>query len=380
MTTEQVLEQDHLPDGGEAGNTEAGCPSTWLLRLGCYNGTERPMRQGGSGMVQSANSDTEKKILSILRVLSESGEPLGSITIARELQRYGVNLSERAVRYHLQIMDERGYTQPGGRDGRSITPLGIEELQIALAPDQIGFILDKLELMAFQTTFNPTKRTGLLPVNTSIFTQERFKKALSAMRETFKAGLGVSHLVAVGHEGERLGNVVIPSGKVGLATVCSVAVNGVLLKAGVPVESRFGGVLEIRNSKPRRFTAIINYAGTSLDPSEQYMRASMTSVGEAARTGNGRILANFRELPAPSRSTVEETVSLLKKVGINGVYVLGQTGEPVCQIALGANRIGMVLLGGMNPVAAAVEAGVEVDNFSESGLIDFEQLVSFWDL
>jgi repressor of nif and glnA expression len=331
-------------------------------------------------MVQSANSDTEKKILSILRVLSESGEPLGSITIARELQRYGVNLSERAIRYHLRIMDERGYTQPGGRDGRSITPLGIEELQIALAPDQIGFILDKLELMAFQTTFNPTKRTGLVPINTSIFAQERFKKALSAMRETFKAGLCVSHLVAVGHEGDKLGNVVIPSGKVGLATVCSVAVNGVLLKAGVPVESRFGGVLEIRNSKPRRFTAIINYAGTSLDPSEQYIRASMTSVGEAARTGSGRILANFRELPAPSRSTVQETVGQLKEVGINGVYVLGHTGEPVCQIALGANRIGMVLLGGLNPVAAAVEAGVEVDNFSESGLTDFEQLVSFWDL
>jgi repressor of nif and glnA expression len=380
MTTEQVLEQDQLPDDGEAGNTEAGCPSAWLLAMGCYNGTGRPMRQGGSGMVQSANSDTEKKILSILRVLSESGEPLGSITIARELQRYGVSLSERAVRYHLRIMDERGYTQPGGRDGRSITPLGIEELQIALAPDQIGFILDKLELMAFQTTFNPAKRTGLLPINTSVFTQERFKKALSAMRETFKARLCVSHLVVVGHEGERLGNVVIPGGKVGLATVCSVAVNGVLLKAGVPVESRFGGVLEIRNSRPRRFTAIINYEGTSIDPSEQYMRAGMTSVGEAAKTGNGRILANFRELPAPSRSIVEETVGLLKEVGIDGVYALGQTGEPVCQIALGANRIGMVLLGGMNPVAAAVEAGVEVDNFSESGLVGFERLVSFWDL
>jgi repressor of nif and glnA expression len=359
--TEQALEQGYPLENREVRNGGADFRYTWLLRLRCYNGTGRPIRQEGSGMVQSANSDTEKKILSILRVLNESGEALGSITIARELQRYGVNLSERAVRYHLRIMDERGYTQPGGRDGRSITPLGIEELQIGLAPDQIGFILDKLELMAFQTTFNPAKRTGLLPINTSVFTQGKFKKALSAMRETFKAGLGVSHLMAVGHEGEKLGNVVIPSGK-------------------VPVESRFGGVLEIRNSKPRRFTAIINYAGTSMDPSEQYMRASMTSVGEAARTGNGRILANFRELPAPSRPIVEETIGLLRETGINGVYVLGQTGEPVCQIALGANRIGMVLLGGMNPVAAAVEAGVEVDNFSESGLIDFERLVSFWDL
>ncbi len=380
MTTQQVSEQNHRPDGDEASKAGASPRSASPLPLECYNGTGRPIRQRGSAMVQSANSDTEKKILAILKVLNESGEPLGSITIARELQRYGVNLSERAVRYHLRVMDERGYTQPGGRDGRSITPLGVEELQIALAPDQIGFVLDKLELLAFQTTFNPRKRTGLLPINTSVFSQERFKKALSAMRDAFKAGLCVSHLVAVGREGERLGSVVIPAGNVGLATVCSVAVNGVLLKAGVPVESRFGGVLEMCNSRPRRFTAIINYEGTSIDPSEQYMRASMTSVGKAARTGNGRILANFRELPAPARPIVEKTVEQLKEAGINGLYVLGQTGEPVCQIALGANRLGMVLLGGMNPVAAAVEAGVEVHNFSESGLIAFERLVSYWDL
>ncbi len=339
-----------------------------------------PAYLGESCMIQGAGSDSEKKILSILKVLSESTEPMGSITIARQLERYGVFLSERAVRYHLRITDERGYTQPAGRDGRMITAQGLNELEVALAPDQIGFVLDRLDLLAFQTTFNPSKRTGQVVINTSVFSQDKFKKALVAMREVFKAGLCVSDLVAVASGGEKLGNVVIPSGKMGLATVCSVTVNGILLKAGVPIESRFGGVLEIKNSKPRRFVAIINYAGTSLDPSEQYIRAKMTSVGEAARTGSGRILATFRELPAPSRSTVEETVSKMKEAGIGGVYVLGNTSEPVCQIALGLNRIGMVLLGGLNPVAAAVEAGVEVDNFSESGLIDFGLLASFWKL
>ena len=37
----------------------------------------------------------------------------------------------------------------------------------------------------------------------------------------------------------------------------------------------------------------------------------------------------------------------------------------------------MVLLGGLNPVAAAVEAGIEVENMAESGLIDFQRLTSF---
>jgi repressor of nif and glnA expression len=331
-------------------------------------------------MVQGATSETERKIISILKVLSESSEPLGSITIARELERHGIFLSERAVRYHLRITDERGYTQPLGRDGRMLTPQGLEELRMALAPEQVGFVEEKLELLAFHTTFDPQKRTGQIPINTSLIDKDKFKKALSAMSDVFKVGMCVSDLVAIASEGERLGSVVIPSGKTGLATVCSVVVNGVLLKAGVPVDSRFGGVLEVQNSKPRRFVAIINYSGTSLDPSEQYIRARMTSVSAAAKTGNGKILANFREIPSPSRAIVEEKIALLKDAGIKGVYVLGNTSEPVCQIAVGMNRVGMVLLGGLNPVAAAFEAGIEVENIGESGLIDFERLISFWQL
>ena len=331
-------------------------------------------------MLQGTSSDAERKIISILKVLSESSEPLGSIIIARELERHGIFLSERGVRYHLRVTDERGYTQPLGRDGRMLTPQGLNELKMALAPEQVGFILEKLELLAFHTTFDPQKRTGQLPINTSLIDKDNFKKALSAMGEVFKAGICVSKLVATASEGEKLGSVVIPSGKNGFATVCSVVINGILLKSGVPIGSRFGGVLEIRNSKPRRFVAIINYAGTSLDPSEQYIRANMTSVSEAAKTGDGKILASFREIPAPSRAIVNEKIAMLKEVGIGGVYALGNTSEPTCQITVDLNRVGMVLLGGLNPVAAAVEAGVEVENIAESGLINFEQLESFWQL
>ena len=200
------------------------------------------------------------------------------------------------------------------------------------------------------------------------------------MKEIFKAGICVSDLVAVASEGEKLGSVVVPSGKIGLATVCSVAIYGVLLKAGVPTEFRFGGVLEIRNSKPRRFVAIIDYAGTSLDPSEQFIRARMTSVGEASKTGNGKVLGVFRTIPAPAKEVVEEKLAGLKEVGIGGVYALGHTSEPLCQIPVAMNRIGIVQLGGLNPVAAAVETGIDIENIAESGMIDFQQLQSIWQL
>ena len=324
-----------------------------------------------------AGSDTERKLISILKVLSESSEPLGSITIARELERHGVFLTERAVRYHLRIADERGYTEPLGRAGRMLTSVGLEELRMALAPEQVGFIFDKLDLLAFNTTFSLEKKSGLVPVNTSLFEKGDFPRALTAMKGAFEAGICVSGLVATASEGEKIGDVTIPAGKVGLATVCSVAINGVLLKHGVPVHSKFGGVLEVQSGRPKRFVAVIDYGGTSIDPSEQYIRAGMTRVGQVVADGNGRILANYREIPAPARAIVEEVLFGLKEAGIGGVYALGNTSEPVCRVTIGLNRVGVVLLGGLNPVAAAVETGIEVESFAESGLVDYARLEHF---
>ena len=331
-------------------------------------------------MEQAVGSDAESKLILILKILSESSEPLGSITIARQLEHEGIFLSERAVRYHLRIADERGYTRPAGHDGRMITPQGRQEVKEALAPQHLSFVRDKLEMLAYQTTFDPEKRSGQIPINTSIIDNDKYAEALSAMRDAFQSGLCVSELVATAPEGEKLGAVVIPAGKTGFATVCSVSINGVLLKAGVPTEFRFGGLLEVKNSKPRRFVAIIDYTGTSLDPSEQFIQARMTSVGEASRMGNGKILGVFRTIPAPAKEVVEEKVSILKEIGIGGVYAIGNISEPLCQIPVALNRIGIIQLGGLNPIAAAVEAGINIENIAESGLIDFAQLKSFWQL
>ena len=39
-------------------------------------------------------------------------------------------------------------------------------------------------------------------------------------------------------------------------------INGVFLKNGIPVVSRFGGVIEVDEGKPSRFTAILSYDGS----------------------------------------------------------------------------------------------------------------------
>ncbi|MCL0048997.1 NrpR regulatory domain-containing protein [Dehalococcoidia bacterium] len=279
-------------------------------------------------MIGIETQEVERKVISILRILSESTEPVGARVIARHLKEGGVELSERAVRYHLKLMDERGLTQLAGRDGRLITRQGIEELKSALVQDKVGFVISRIELLAFRTDFDWKTRTGSIPVNISFFPRKEFKRAIQAMSPAFKAGLCVSDLVALAQEGERLGELTVPQGMTGLATVCSIVVNGALLKAGVPMDSRFGGILEIRNHQPLRFVELIQYAGSSLDPSEVFIRGKMTSVGQAAREGNGKILANFREIPAICRPVTEEVVAGLGGAGLGGAAIHGKDRRP----------------------------------------------------
>ncbi|MFC1971248.1 NrpR regulatory domain-containing protein [Chloroflexota bacterium] len=97
------------------------------------------------------------------------------------------------------------------------------------------------------------------------------------------------------------------------------------------------------------------------------------------KKGDGEILANFREIPAICRPIAEGVVEGLNKAGINGLFVMGITSAPVCEMPVEQNKIGMVMLGGLNPIAAAEEAGIETDNLGMSTVMEYQDLVKFHD-
>jgi hypothetical protein len=320
----------------------------------------------------------ERKIVLILQILKESGQPVGARLIARRMQDLGVMLSERAVRYHLKLMDERGLTRlVGRREGRIVTDRGIDEVNNAMVQDKVGLAISRIEILAYRTTFDPVNGRGVLPVNISLFPKEQFGDALKVMRHAFEAGMAVSDLVAVAEEHDQLGNVPIPAGKVGLATVCSIVINGVLLKAGIPMDSKFAGILQLKDRKPLRFVELIYYSGSSLDPSETFIMAKMTAVRNVLKQGEGKILANFREIPAPCKALVEELVLKLNKVRIGGVLSIGEVSEPVCQVHVDLNKVGLILTGGLNPIACAQEAGIQTENRGMAAVMDFQDLRKF---
>lgn len=332
-------------------------------------------------MIGQQAGDIERKTIAILKALSESPHPLGGKVLARRLSDQGINLGERAVRYHLRLMDERGLTRTiGRRYGRSITNLGLEEVNSALVNDRVGLVLTRINSIAYQSSFKTEVKSGALPINVSLFPADQFNQAKEAMKDAFHSKVSLSDLVAVAAEGKKLGEVIVPPGKIGMATVSHAVVCAALIRAGIPVDSRFGGTVQIRNRQPLRFVDLIEYGGCSIDPAGVFIASRMTSVGQAAREGNGRILASFCEIPALALTKAEATIKMLVAAGVNGLIKIGRINEPVCEIPVEVGKVGIMFSDGLNPVAAAVEAGSEVINIMMSGVIDFGRLGSFWNL
>ncbi len=337
--------------------------------------------RGGWNMIGQETRDVERKITAILKVLSDSPDPLGGRVISRRLKEQGVDLNERTVRYHLKMMDERGLTRSiGQRDGRTITEPGLEELKSALVCDKVGFASSRIEMLAYLTTFDLEEFTGDIPIDVSLFPKEDFAQAWDIMRDVFASGFCTSNLVAVASSGERLGDTVVPEDKIGLATVCNAAVIGGLLKAGIPIDSKFGGLLQIRNHQPIRYIELIEYNGCTLDPFEIFVAGKMTNVLGAAKIGEGKVLASFHEVPIASRLATEAVINKLKALNLCHLVVMSKVGESMCEVFTTLNKVGLMLPSGLNAVAASAEKGIDVTCKAMSGIIDIGKLRNFWTL
>ena len=322
-----------------------------------------------------------KTMLSILKVLDKHPDKiLGSRGISRQLKLHGIELTERTVRYHLRILDERGFTKVFGKEGRMITQRGKEELSHALVSERIGFIISKIETLSYLTNFDLEKNEGDVILNISCFPEEKLKEALRTMKPVFSSPYVMCDRVVMCRGGEKIGDFIVPKGKIGFGTVCSVTINGVFLKAGIPVMSKFGGVLQIEDSEPARFTALISYEGSSLDPLEIFIKSRMTDVLGAVRNHSGKILASFREIPIVSMEKVQQVSKELKEKGIGGVLLIGNPNQPLLEMPVGIDMAGMVIVGGLNPISALEEAGISTESKAMSTLYSFTDLVKFKEL
>ena len=311
--------------------------------------------------------ETDRKMMEILRILADRDEVLGAKTIAEELKKKGYDLGERAVRYHMRILDEKGFTERIGYAGRQITNKGLKELEKGLIYDQVDFIFSKFEDMIHQTTLNSSDGTGKVIVNTSSFIYE--KSIMELLKTVFAKGLAVSNYVKFLDTPKK-------DEEVKLVTVCGTTIDGMLLGNGIPVIPKYGGIVQVEDYVPKRFTELISYKKTSMTPLEAFTEKNMTSVLQVIEEGNGTIPANFRLIPKTARKNAVDLFKDLEKIGISGLLKIGKGGESVLGIPVDKNMVGIAITGGISPLCAAKEAGYKVNIKLAENNLDFREMQS----
>lgn len=325
-------------------------------------------------------SKTEKRRLAILEILKKSLSPLSSREITELLNVRGYDLSERTVRNHLQEFDDNGYTESHGRKGRAITEAGRKEVGGSRILDRVGYMSSKIDEMSYRMNFDLALRSGTVVVNTTVVERDVLLECMEDVCRVFDLGYAMGSLVGVLPEGGTIGEMRIPQGCLGICTVCSVTLNGVLLKHGVPVRSLFCGLLELNDYKPLRLAEVINYDGTSIDPLELFIRGGKTSYLGAISGGTGFIGIGFRELPSESYDLVMSLAEKLKVIGLGAFMEIGRPGEALFNIPVHDGCIGAIVVGGLNPMAVLEEKGYRVEARALCGLMEYNRLRSYRDL
>ncbi|HWR73159.1 MAG TPA: NrpR regulatory domain-containing protein [Nitrospirota bacterium] len=321
-----------------------------------------------------------KTMHAVLSILDRQPGLMGSRELSKRLKLLGVDLTERTVRYYLKMLDRRGYTEVFGKEGRKITGKGREEFRHSLVSDKIGFVISKIETLSYLTTLDMATMEGDVILNISYFPQKKFRKAIALLKPVFSSPYVMSDRVMVASSGDTIGDIAVPKGMAALGTVCSVTINGIFLKAGIPVTSRFGGIVETENGTPRRFVSVISYDGSSLDPLEMFIKSKMTAVSKAAAGRPGRILASFREIPVVCLDKAKKLAKSMADRGIRGILMIGSPNKPLLEVPVGIDKVGMVIVGGLNPAAVLEEQGIPTESKAMSTLYDYTRLISFKDV
>ncbi len=314
----------------------------------------------------SVSIRSERKYLEILRILKESHEPMGAKRLSGLMAERGFILSDRAVQYYLRYLDELGFTVKVGNRGRILTELGIAESERALVDERIGFIISKLERLAFLSSFDPETCTGSIAYNLSIVREEDLEGVASAFDEVIGAECGFFNTYRIVDADSR-----VPAGHAGIITACSVTLDGVLQKVGIPARLEYAGRIAFSESGPPEFVDLIGYRGTTVDPLQLFISAGLTSINRLVATGCGIALANVREVPVAARSQVEETIELMKGCGFVFPAGIGVGGFNLVERPY---RLPVVAFTGMNLVGNSIERGFAIRTEIGAGSIPFSKI------
>jgi len=238
----------------------------------------------------------------------------------------------------------------------------------------LKFVNHKIEDFAIQVTFDPVAGEGNVVYNLSLIKNEDLEFAISVLKDAYRAGISVSGLVKFFKSGERIADFVVPDGDTAICTMCSMTFDGLLINRGIPINPIGGGVVEIEDRTPIRFTHIILYEYTTIDPLQVLISQKTTAVTSVMRKGSGSILANIREFHMEAEPLVSVVLDELLSSSYSGILEVGMPNLSLLGVPVSPQYVGIAAIGGTNPLAAIREGGRPVQIQAMKGLIDVKEL------
>jgi repressor of nif and glnA expression len=280
---------------------------------------------------------------------------VGSRELLDALSAQGLEWSERTLRLYLAEMSEAGLIERHGRRGYCLTVAGAGVARELTVARRLGSIFYKMDETMCQLTFDLGRRVGLVSINAYVIPIGELPALCDELEAVFRAGLAVGSRVLLKRPGEDILGRAVPEGYVGLGTMCSLTLAALFLRRGIPTTPIFGGLLHLEDGKPLHFLEMIRYDATTLSPNEVFIRANLTSVAQAARTGAGAITASFREAPMSALPALKSVERECAEAGFPGIVLIGRPGQPLLNIPVHEGRVGLVLATGLNPLASLWE-------------------------
>ncbi|HPR54323.1 MAG TPA: NrpR regulatory domain-containing protein [Deltaproteobacteria bacterium] len=326
------------------------------------------------GKQTDGGADMNRVMFAILSTLEKHHGPVRSSQIVSQLASQGLEISGRTARHYLKMLDEQGFTSNCSRSGRMITDKGRGELRQGFAFDRVGFIIDRINRLSVQTDFHPDTGRGRVILNVSYVPEHHVERALEVLDAVFGSPYALNDRITIARGGEHIGDVKIPDGMAGIGTVCSITINGIFLRSGIPIRPRVGGIIEVANRKPVRFKSFISYEHSSVAPLEIFIRSRMTGVLDTLDTGSGCILGSFREIPGEGLFASRRLTQKLVLCGFRSTTLHGYAFQPLLGISVTEGMVGLVELGGLNPSAALAEAGLSANTRAMATMHEYADL------
>lgn len=320
-------------------------------------------------------------VVEIMRILYFSGKLQTSGDLREALEKKGIGVESRTIRYHLTNLEKNSLVRRFGNRGVLLTDKGVEEAKMLLVFDRVGGLAMETERLSLDCGYTPQRGRGSIMVNTLLVDESRTAEALRVLEAAAESGVIISSRLGILGPGERMWNCEVPPGKNALIGVSGRNYDILLQQVRIPTETSATVLYRMEGNRPKGIAEILSHAGTTISPGELLIRGKYTSVSEVVKSGCGLVTAAIKTFPFVYFDEVRKIMDSLDRSLFSGLMeIKAQIPQPYRMSYKDRSKGYMLVYGGANFFAPLVERGIAERLFISHSLYEAERMIPIGEL